>query len=214
MRKPQPFAAEYFCVDCHAPFVNRAPLDDEGRCALCRLGLSGFDAAYSFGEYDGALRKLIHLFKYSGVYPLAGELGGMMLSALPRDVRYDVAVPMPLHWLRRWRRGFNQSELLARVAGRRLGVPVRNAVRRRKSAPAQAGLTAAERRKNVAGAFEVSQRKHVEGRHVLLIDDVLTTGATAAACARALKRAGATRVTVLTLSRADRRSGFARNAVL
>jgi ComF family protein len=214
LRKPQPFAAGHFCVHCRAAFANAAPLDSDGSCMLCRLGLTGFDASYSYGDYDGPLRKLIHLFKFSGVYPLANELGPLMTTCLPRDIRPDVIVPMPLHWLRQWKRGFNQSELLARVVGKRVGIPVRNAVRRRKSSAAQAGLTSAERRRNVAGAFEIRNRKLVEGKHVLLIDDVLTTGATAAACARALKSAGAARVTVLTLARADRRTGFARTSVL
>ncbi len=213
LRKPQPFLAEHFCVDCHTPFANAAPLDENGRCQLCRRELQGFDAAYAFGEYDGVLRKLIHLFKYSGMYPLANEFGRMMNLALPRDARVDLIVPMPLHWRRKWQRGFNQSELLARSLARRRNLQVRSAVRRKKPTPAQAGLTGAERRVNVAGAFEVNQPKHVEGRHVLLIDDVLTTGATASACARALKRAGARRVTVLTLARADRRKGPARAAV-
>jgi predicted amidophosphoribosyltransferase len=81
-------------------------------------------------------------------------------------------------------------------------------MRRRKPTPPQAGLTGAERRTNVAGAFEVKKRDPVRGRHVLLIDDVLTTGATAGACAAVLKRAGAARVTVLTVARVDRRAGF------
>jgi ComF family protein len=136
-----------------------------------------------------------------------------MGRALPRDAAYDVIVPMPLHWRRRWQRGFNQSELLARVLGKRTGLPVANAVIRRKATAAQAGMTSAERRTNVAGAFQVRKRRFVEGRHVLLIDDVLTTGATAGACAAALKRAGARRVTVLTLARADRRRELSRTPV-
>jgi ComF family protein len=207
-------AAEHFCSICRTPFLNASPLDSEGRCLLCRRGLNGFDAAYSFGEYDGVLRKLIHLFKYGRVYPLSRVLGGFLARAVPRDSRYDVVVPMPLHWKRRWQRGFNQSQLLARVVGRHLGAPVANAIRRRKPTLPQAGLTSAERRKNVAGAFVVSKRNLVQGRHVLLIDDVLTTGATAGACASALKRAGARRVTILTVARADRRQGIARTVIL
>jgi ComF family protein len=172
---------------------------------LCRRGLAGFDAAISYGEYSGALRQLIHLFKYAKVSTLADEFGTLLSRALPREQRFDVLVPMPLHWMRRWHRGFNQSELLARALSRRTGIPVSNAMRRRRSTPPQAGLTNAERRTNVAGAFAVRSRKAVEGKHVLLIDDVLTTGATASACASVLKRAGAKRVSVLTLARVDRR---------
>ncbi len=98
-----------------------------------------------------------------------------------------------------------QSELLAREIGRRTHTPVENAVRRVRNTPAQAGLTSAKRRLNVSGAFRAKKRAAIDGRRVLLIDDVMTTGATAASCARALKRAGARQVTLLTLARADRR---------
>jgi ComF family protein len=210
LKGPKPFLAEHFCVDCRTPFLNRSPLDENGRCALCRNGLNGFDAAFAYGEYEGALRKLIHVFKYGGVAPLARKLAPMLSGALPLEQRFDLIVPMPLHWRKRLQRGFNQSDLLARHVSRRTGIPVANALRRRKSTAPQAGLTRAQRRTNVAGAFEVSGRKDILGRHVLLIDDVLTTGATASACSAVLKRAGASRVTVLTLARADRRQGFTR----
>jgi ComF family protein len=205
---PAPFIAEHFCSVCRTPFLNSAPLDEQGRCGLCRRGLTGFDTAFSYGEYTGTLRKLIHVFKYSRVSPLSEPLGRLLVRALPRTEGFDAIVPMPLHWTRRWKRGFNQSELLARVVSRRTGIPVANALRRRKPTPPQAGLTSAERRTNVSGAFEIRSRDAVRGRSVLLIDDVLTTGATAAACARALKRGGADRVTALTLARVDRRKGF------
>jgi ComF family protein len=177
---------------------------------MCRHGLTGFDAAFAYGEYDGALRKLIHEFKYSGLPQLASKLGPLMSAAMPREQRFDLIVPMPLHWRKRLERGFNQSELLAKVLSKRTGIPVVNALRRRKSTPPQAGLTRAQRRLNVAGAFEADQRERIDGRHVLLIDDVLTTGATASACAAVLKRAGARRVTLLTLARADRRKSLPR----
>ena len=94
------------------PFVNRFPLDETGRCALCRLGLQGFDAVYSYGSYEGTLRELVHLFKYSGVRPLAGTFGKFLAQALPRETSFDVIVPMPLHWFKQWQRGFNQSDAL------------------------------------------------------------------------------------------------------
>ena len=210
LHEPKPFVAEHFCADCGTPFLNSAPLDANGRCSLCRNGLSGYDAVYTYGEYDGALRNLIHVFKYGGIMPLASRLGPLLSSALPREQQFDVIVAMPLHWRKKLQRGFNQSELLARSVSRRTGIPVADALRRRKSTAPQAGLTRAQRRTNVAGVFEVSRRDKVEGLHVLLIDDVFTTGATAGACAAALKRAGAKRVSVLTLARADRRKSLAR----
>ena len=148
---------------------------------------------------------MIHVFKYGRVATLAGPLGRMLALALPRTEKFDVLVPVPLHWWKRWRRGFNQSELLCREISRRTNLPVRNCIRRVKNTGAQAGLTNARRRTNVARAFRAKGRRPLEGMRVLLVDDVMTTGATAAACARALKEAGARHVALLTVARADRR---------
>lgn len=212
----RPFEAEFFCVTCRTPFQNAFPLDSEGRCALCRSGLRGFDAAYCFGSYEGALRELIHLFKYDKIKSLVDPLGRLLASALPLDERFDAVAPVPLHWLRQWHRGFNQSELLARRIARRCGVPLVLALRRRRSTTAQAGLSNTRRRQNVSGAFAVPAgdrwRAEIRSKRILLIDDVMTTGSTAAACAFALKRAGAARVALLTLARVDRRMGVARAA--
>ncbi len=136
---------------------------------------------------------------------LARPLGRLLSTALPREERFDVIVPMPMHWLRRWQRGFNQAELLAQDLSRRTHLPVRNAARRVKHGRVQAGLTNAKRRLNVAGAFRVTHPSWVMGQRVLLIDDVMTTGSTASACARILKRAGAAHVSLLTVGRVDRR---------
>ncbi|HEV2448644.1 MAG TPA: ComF family protein, partial [Candidatus Sulfopaludibacter sp.] len=169
------------------------------------------DAAYCYGSYEGVLRELIHLFKYGRVKTLAEPLGGMLAAALPRDERFDAVTAVPLHWRRRWQRGFNQSELLARVVARRTGIAAVSALRRIRATEAQAGLSNAGRRRNVAAAFGARRRAGaLAGRRILLIDDVMTTGSTAAACARALKRAGAARVALLTVARVDRRLGASR----
>lgn len=207
LKAPELFRAEIYCSACGTPFVNRAPLDESGRCALCRLGANGFDQVYAFGAYEGTLRKLIHIFKFEGVRTLDRPLGAFLAQALPREASFDAIVPMPLHWLRRWHRGFNQSELLARQIGRRWSTPVIRAVRRKKNTAPQAGLTSAQRRANMQGAFE-ARGSELAGKRILLIDDVLTTGSTASACARALKRAGAAHVTFLALARRDRRAGI------
>jgi ComF family protein len=207
LKPPEHFRAEYFCISCRTPFRNGFPLDAEGRCALCRSGLRGFDAAYSFGAYETRLRDLIHLYKYGKIRTLARPLGELLVQALPRDERFDAIVPVPLHWRRRWQRGFNQSELLARVVSRRTGIPVIAALRRERHTAMQAGLSNSSRRRNVTGAFACrgALAKRIEGRRILLIDDVMTTGSTAAACAAVLRRAGARRVALLALARADRR---------
>jgi ComF family protein len=209
LTEPAPLIAEFFCVACRTPFLNRFPLDENGRCMMCRLGLAGFDAVYSYGSYEGALRKLVHLFKYGGVRPLAKPFGEFLARALPREQHFDLVIPMPLHWRRRWQRGFNQAGLLARQIAKRWNVPERsNVVRRTRATVPQAGLTNAKRRDNVSGAFSVRRGVRLDGMRVLLVDDVLTTGASASACARVLKRAGASHVTLLSLARRDRRTAL------
>jgi ComF family protein len=204
---PEPLEAEYFCSSCRTSFLNHFPLDDNGRCALCRSGSQAFDAAYSYGAYEGPLRGLIHILKYERVRTLAKPLAERLTTAYPLEQRFDAVVAMPLHWFRYWQRGFNQAALLAKELARRRGIPVVRAVRRVRATEAQAGMTRARRRANVAGAFKALPGRRLEGMRVLLVDDVFTTGATANACARALKQAGAAYVAVLTLARADRRLG-------
>ena len=135
-------------------------------------------------------------------------LGQLLAAALPREEHFDGVVPVPLHWRRRWQRGFNQSELLARGIGKQCGLPVLTALRRTRYTAAQAGLSNTGRRRNVATAFAVRRGQALAGKRLLLIDDVLTTGSTAAACARVLRRAGAASVVLLTVARADRRIDF------
>jgi ComF family protein len=151
------------------------------------------------------LRDLVHLFKYRRIRSLDKPLGRLLALALPRQEPLDLIIPVPMHWWRKWNRGFNQAELLGRVVSRRTGLPFRNALARRRGTLAQAGLTLAQRRDNLTGVFRVRDRRKIEGRRVLLVDDVFTTGATASACAAALKRAGARSVVLLTLARVDRR---------
>lgn len=203
-----PIEAEFQCARCRAPFLNRETLNDDCICAACAAEPEGLDYAWSYGNYDGRLRRLIHIYKYERVDTLAGPLARLLMDALPREEQFDVIAPMPLHWRKRWDRGFNQAELLARVVAERSGIPYRdNLLRRVKASEAQAGLSFAARQTNVRGVFRVAGGLNtVQGQHVLLIDDVLTTGATAASAARLLRRTGgASRVSILTLARADRR---------
>ena len=151
------------------------------------------------------MREWIHLYKYGRVKTMVRPLGELASAALPRGEQWDAVVPVPLHWRRRWRRGFNQSELLGRAIARRCGIPMIQALKRVRYTPTQTGLSNTGRRKNVAAAFAAARRHPVSGRRILLVDDVMTTGSTAAACAAVLRRAGATRITLLTVARADRR---------
>ncbi|BDC50919.1 competence protein ComF [Bryobacterales bacterium F-183] len=201
-----PIEAEYQCARCRAPFLNPETLNDDGICPACHAEPEGLDYAWSYGSYDGTLRRLIHVYKYERVDTLAGPLARLLIDALPRDEQFDLIAPMPLHWRKQWDRGFNQADLLAREVADWTGIPYEGRLLRRvKASPAQAGLSFAARQSNVKGVFRV-RRNSVPGKHVLLIDDVLTTGATAASAARLLRRTGgASRVSILTLARADRR---------
>jgi ComF family protein len=149
---------------------------------------------------------LIHLYKYGRIQTLSRPLAGLLAAALPLDERFDAVTAVPLYWRKQWQRGFNQSELLARAIARRRGIAMVRALRRVRSTQTQAGLSNTERRKNVAAAFRSRRAgQTLAGQRVLLIDDVMTTGSTAAACARVLKQAGAARVVLLTVARVDRR---------
>ena len=211
LREPQPLAAEFFCVSCRTPFLNAFPLDAAGRCALCRAGLRGFDAAYCFGSYEGTLRELIHLYKYTRIQTLSRPLADFLAAALPLEERFDFVTPVPLHWRKQWQRGFNQSELLARAISRQRSIPFMRTLGRTRFTQTQAGLSNTDRRKNVAAAFRCRRSsKALAGKRVLLIDDVMTTGSTAAACARALKQPDAAGVILATGARVDRRLEGAR----
>lgn len=206
LRPVAPFSAEFFCLRCRTPFLNPRPLNSEGLCRLCAAGATAFDGAWTCGAYDGRLRDLIHLFKYRRMIPLARLFGRMMARAYPRELQFDFLVPVPAHWRRRFSRGFDQSLLLARELSRHTGIPVLCALRRTRHTAPQAGLTRRQRRDNIRGCFETKDPRAVSGRRLLLIDDVLTTGATANAAAAALRRSGAAHVGVYTLARADRRA--------
>lgn len=185
--------------------MDSYPLDEHDLCRVCRESLVNFDAAYSFGSYEGPLRKLIHAFKYGKVESLAQPLSRMLLQSLPLEQQFDVVVAMPMHWRKRWERGFNQAELLARPVAKRYGLKLGTSLRRTRYTKAQAGLSEAQRRNNLRDCFTVAKPEQISGRRVLLIDDVLTTGATLRAAAAVLKSAGAAYVCALTLARADHR---------
>jgi ComF family protein len=187
------------------PLSGAAPL---AVCGRCRRGLSLFRTGFSLGPYEGALRAVIHELKFHGRRRVAARLAER-IAASPGSAAVltaeAVLVPVPLHPRRRRERGFNQSELLARALARRCPVVTvaADALVRRKETPPQTGLTAAARRSNVAGAFAVRRRSRVDGRVVVVVDDVVTTGATARACARALREAGAVEVRLLSAARVD-----------
>jgi ComF family protein len=201
---PKPLQAEFFCRACRTPFVDAYPLDEHDLCTVCREGLANFDAAYSFGSYEGTLQQLIHLFKYAKVETLGQPLSRFLLQALPLEANFDLIIAMPMHWRKRWERGFNQAELLAAPVARRYGLPLANNLRRARYTRSQAGLTESGRRENLRGSFRLHRPEQIKGKRILLIDDVFTTGSTLRAAAAILKSAGAAHVAALTLARVDR----------
>ncbi len=164
-----------------------------------------FDRARAAVLYDEVARDIIQGLKYHDRTELAGLIGRMTARAgRELTAEADVIVPMPLHRVRLWRRKFNQAAVIAVEVGRLTGVPVElMALRRVRATRPQVGLGEREREVNVRGAFRVdpAHRVRIEGRRVVLVDDVLTTGATAGAATRALRRAGAAHIDVLTFAR-------------
>jgi ComF family protein len=156
-------------------------------------------------RYDEVARTLVHALKYQDRTDLAPPMGRWMARAGHELLaEADMLVPVPLHWRRGWSRRFNQSGALARVIEGESGVKLRGDVLRRiRATEQQVGLSRPQRASNVQGAFRVADdvQSDVQGRHVVLIDDVLTTGATVDTCTRALLRAKAAQVDVLVFAR-------------
>jgi ComF family protein len=199
----QPDDSTLVCPRCGREFNSNPSGAPAAGCSRCLHAAPPFDRVHSFAIYRGGLRQLIHLFKYERMLPLARPLADKMRPALARFGPIDLVVPVPLYWTRRWARGFNQSALLARrLAGHNKLAFQPRALRRIRRTEAQAGLSDVQRVENVRGAFAAPDS--LVGRRVLLVDDVMTTGATLAAAAQALRAAGAAYVGALTLARAVR----------
>jgi ComF family protein len=204
------------CLRCGVPFGSQVALDANlPICAKCRTEEFEFDAARAYGVYTGKLRTAILRTKFQGRERLGLNLGGLLASIWgwveeKSCADSPVLVPVPLHASRQRERGFNQAELLARGLSRELErrpkpYPFQletRAFRRTRVTVPQIGLSLRQRHENVRGVFDVVAPERLSGRVVVLVDDVMTTGATVSACAGALKRVGAGKVLVLTLARA------------
>ena len=189
------------CDGCGSPFAYA--LGDGVRCAACQAAPKHFDRCRAACIYDEHARELILPFKHAD-RPELGKLFAVWIGRAATDLLADadVIAPVPLHPGRLFRRRYNQAAEIARPLGRRHGVEVLpDAIRRRRVTESQGAKSGGARRRNVAGAFEAARPDRVAGKRVLLIDDVMTTGATLDACAKALKFAGARHVDAAVVAR-------------
>ena len=187
------------CARCARP-LPRPPAEGV-HCATCQRKPPTFKRTVAPLEYAFPVDAAIKAFKFHRrlfYAPAFAQILGPSLDSLPSDI--DAVLPVPLHWFRRMRRGFNQSRELAKPVARALGVPVLGSIRREIATPYQSGSTRAERRRNLKRAFAV--RGLVDARHVLIVDDVITTGETCEQLAKVLLAAGVEEVSVLALARA------------
>jgi ComF family protein len=214
----EPVDGEGVCAECWAklsfiepPYCPRLGIPfvyDPGPELLSMEAIASppaYQRARAAVRYDDVARTLVHALKYHDRTDLAPTMGRWMARA-GRELlgEADVLVPVPLHWRRGWSRRYNQSGALAQAIGRQSGVKVATeALRRVRATEQQIGLSRAQRASNVQGAFKVAADRmaDIQGRHVVLVDDVLTSGATSDACARALLRAKAAQVDVLVFAR-------------
>jgi ComF family protein len=202
------FLGDPCCARCGLPFDYETGAEAE--CGRCLADPPPFDRLRAAVAYGDTARKVALKLKYSGRPGVAETLAHFMARQLPRvggGEREALLVPVPLHRWRIWKRGYNQAGLIASALSRRSGIPAElDLLRRTRATPPLKGLGRRERALTVRGVFAVAKedRPRLKGRHIILIDDVFTSGATAGACARTLRRAGARSVAVLTWARVVR----------
>ncbi len=193
-----------FCSICGTPFISEE--DKLHPCGRCLTKGRYFTTARALGVYDGSLQEAIHRWKYEGKTTLTPLFGRWMTEGLNRywdPTLFDLLMSVPLHPQRLRERGFNQALLLVEELSRRTGIPYRKrGLRKVRPTTPQVNLSGAEREKAVRRSFHVMRKEEVEGKSILLVDDVYTTGATVNECSKVLLAAGAKRVDVLTLAHA------------
>lgn len=199
------------CADCQArlPWLTAActrcavALPAAGLCGACQQQLPPFARATAVFTYRPPLIELIHRFKYRQQLAVGRLLGLLFADALAARLEPpwpELILPVPLHWTRLWRRGFNQALILAQPLAQRLDIPLRwDCLQRLRATPPQRGLSGSARHQNLRSAFAVSRPPGVQ--HVAVVDDVLTTGQTVGAVTAALQQAGVRRVDVYALAR-------------
>ena len=195
------FITDPMCDHCGFPFEY--DLGDDALCGECIDVLPPYDSAYSAIVFDDTSKVLLHKLKFEDQIHLARIFADWLLSHMPQ-VDADMVIPVPLSRKRLFSRRYNQSALVAKQLAKRLEIPYQPTMLRRiRHTTPQTGLTRLQRADNVHGAFAVSHLagEHLAGKNVLLLDDVMTTGATIEACTDTIKKAGAESVHVVTLAR-------------
>ena len=197
------FIVPPFCRVCGLPYEGE--ITGAFECGNCRDERLYFHSARAAVNLGGLVQEVIHRYKYNHAAWFEPFLLDLLLRQAGPELeqaRYDCIVPIPLHWRRRQVRSFNQAEALGRALSRATGIPLeKRLLRRVKSTHTQTRLTRAQRAANVQNAFAWKGRAPLQGQKILLLDDVMTTGATANACAKVLMRNGAGRVDVWTVAR-------------
>jgi len=189
-----------FCLKCRNPIPP-----EEGRCKLCG-GMPVIVRVWSLGSFDDFYRPLIHAFKYAGLLPVGKYMSHRLAETIQGSLNVDAidsVIPIPLHPSRQRKRGFNQSQLIAKIIARTLETEyVPDGLIRIKKTRDQTGLNQRERIDNMRGAFDLRRDSDLSGRHILLVDDVTTTGATVMEAARVLKTGGAAQISLAVIAAA------------
>lgn len=212
--------ASWLCGSCISALQDNLHMRTKHACPFCSQNLRikacscalewamPYEKLHSFFDFDGTLKTVVHEFKYNGFKRLAFDMGKEFSYCIPSSFfeGFDMMTSVPLHFLRKIKRGYNQADYFALgvMEGRGCSLELcRDLIRRKRATKTQTNLSRKERRKNVAGAFAVTKKKQtfIRNKSVILVDDVVTTGATTAQCAAVLCEAGARRVRVLSLAR-------------
>jgi ComF family protein len=192
-----------FCQKCSQPFDGA--IDEAFTCHQCRDRKTHFECAVARYRSRGVVRDFVHQFKYGQHFYLRHQMARWLAEALADDRiagrPFDALVPVPLHPLRQFQRQFNQAEVLARLVSKAAGKPVLRALQRVRYTTTQTRLDREQRMENLRNAFRVRHAETVQSRHLVLVDDVFTTGSTVEECARVLRQAGAASVRVATVAR-------------
>lgn len=194
-----------FCLRCGRQFKGGSGL--KAICADCKDEMPYFDRAWSVCHYEGALKGLIHDFKYKKITALSKDFAGLIINFMKKyDIGKDsqIILSVPMHPNRLFKREVNHADILARAIGRGMGISYSgNALKKIKNTPLQSKLKREARIKNLCSSFSLKNSRLFSGKNILLVDDLFTTGSTVNECSRLLKDSGAGRIDVITLARGD-----------